>query len=79
MWCNRGYEEQSFFFNTIIREAIHRHGVEGAALEDSWDCAAEVEILREYLMSRRPGFAQLSEQQQSEQVSSQWRLQVYRC
>ena len=52
MWENRLYEEQCFFFNTVVRPARHAHGVRGAALEDTWDYAREVEIWREYLRRR---------------------------
>jgi len=55
MWENRLYEEQCFFFNTVVRPVRHAHGVRGAALEDTWDYAREVEIWREYMRRREGG------------------------
>lgn len=68
-WSNREYEEQCFFFNTIVRETRHNHDVIGAALDSTWDCGAEVEILRDYLSSRKAGFGQLTREEQNEEVS----------
>jgi len=48
-WDNLAYEEKCFYFNTITRKIPHRHGVRGAGLDTSYDCASEVEILRNYL------------------------------
>lgn len=54
-WSNRVYEEQCFFFNSIVRPARHAHGVGGAALDATWDCASEVEIWRQYKLRADPG------------------------
>lgn len=54
-WSNRVYEEQCFFFNSIVRPARHAHGVSGAALDATWDCASEVEIWRQYKLRADPG------------------------
>ena len=47
-WNNTIYEEQCFYFNTVTRLLPHPHGVKGAGLDESYDCAAEVEISRLY-------------------------------
>lgn len=46
------YEEKCFFFNTIVRNLPHPHGVPESGLPDSYDSAREIEILRAYLMSQ---------------------------
>lgn len=55
IWDNRLYEEQCFFFNTVVRPVRHAHGVRGAALKETWDYAREVEIWREFLRRRDGG------------------------
>ena len=63
------YEEQCFFFNSIVRPARHAHGVEGAALDASWDCASEVEIWRQYKLRADPeGFGQLGKAEQNQVI-----------
>jgi hypothetical protein len=49
MWDHQEYEDKCFFFNTVIRPARHSHGVSHAGLEERWDYACEVELLRAYL------------------------------
>ena len=47
-WDHVDYEEKCFYFNTTTRLRHYPHGISGAGLDDSWDCAAEVAILRAY-------------------------------
>lgn len=49
LWDNTAYEEQCFYFNTITRLVAYDHKVSGAGLQNTYDCAAEVEILRAYV------------------------------
>jgi hypothetical protein len=49
-WNHTIYEQQCFFFNSILRKIPHRHGVEGAGFDpESYDSASEVEILKRFL------------------------------
>lgn len=64
-WSNQAYEEQCFFFNTLVRTAPHPHGVQGAALTPTWDCASEVAIWRAYKLKEDPaGFGALGSGEQ---------------
>jgi hypothetical protein len=74
-WDNRQYEEQCFYFNTIVRTARHHHGVLGAALDSTWDHAAEVEILRDYLVSRDEGFEGRSRAEQNKEIA-RWSVRI---
>ena len=77
MWDNKKYEQQCFFFNTVTRLAPHPHRIKGAGLNSSWDCAAEVHILREYLASRGGRWAELSVREQDARISKlSWALSV---
>jgi hypothetical protein len=46
---NKQYEEQMFYFNTIIRPALYPHDVVGEGLDHCYDCRSEVDILTNYL------------------------------
>lgn len=70
-WDNQEYEEQCFFFNTVVRPAPHAHGVAGAALEATWDYAAEVEIWRAYKLKTDPeGFGQMDRAAQNQAIGA---------
>ena len=53
LYNNRLYEDQCFFFNSVVRERIHfDHVLEGhraSFLDHRYDASAEVNILEEYL------------------------------
>jgi 23S rRNA U2552 (ribose-2'-O)-methylase RlmE/FtsJ len=50
LWDHYEYSEKCFFFNSVIRQKDHFHGVEGCGLDiQSYDSAVEVEILRKYI------------------------------
>lgn len=49
-WDNRKYEEQMFYFNTVTRLTAYDHDVISDGLDHCYDCAAEVRILKEYLI-----------------------------
>jgi hypothetical protein len=65
-WVNQEYEEQCFFFNTVVRPVRHVHGVRGAALGETWDYAREVEIWREYL---RRGGGPVGREEENERIA----------
>ena len=52
-WDHTAYEERCFHFNTTARLHRYPHGVCGAGLSRSWDCAAEVAILQMYCARHR--------------------------
>eukprot|EP00727_Mastigamoeba_balamuthi_P001783 m51a1_g11601 hypothetical protein (375) ;mRNA; f:129125-131072 len=49
LWDNKQYEEQMFYFNTVMRPAMYPHGVRGEGIDHCYDCRAEVHILEQYL------------------------------
>lgn len=54
---NRAYEDQCFFFNSVLREKVHfRHLLESAPkdtyLDHRFDATAEVDLLQRYLAMR---------------------------
>lgn len=71
VWCHKEYEEQCFFFNTIVRKGWHDHGIHGAGFEPgSYDCAAEAEILRTYFAKRfGEEFSTLPRNEQNEVIA----------
>ena len=51
---NTVYEEEMFYFNTILRPALYDHTVVAEGLCRCYDCRSEVEILRKYLEKIHP-------------------------
>ncbi|EGD80335.1 hypothetical protein PTSG_10588 [Salpingoeca rosetta] len=50
IYDNQQYEEQMFYFNTTARVSRYDHGVRTEGIDYCYDCKAEIEILREYLI-----------------------------
>ena len=48
---NTEYEDQMFFFNTHYRVGRSIHNVEGEGIDHCFDCASEVSVLKNYLLS----------------------------
>ena len=50
---NTKYEEQMFFFNTVLRPSLYHHTVSGVGsegLDHCYDCTSEIHVLRNYLL-----------------------------
>lgn len=65
VWDHTEYEEQMFYFNTRTRIQIYQHGIEGEGLDGCYDCTAETQILRKYLLT----FPQLRETALGSQIN----------
>lgn len=51
MWDNFEYMNQLYYFNTETRVRAYEHGVQDCeGLDHCYDCAAEVDVLKEYLV-----------------------------
>ncbi len=50
LWCHTAFEEQSYRFNLETRVAAYPHKVDVPGLDHCYDCAAEVEVVSEYLL-----------------------------
>jgi hypothetical protein len=48
---HRKYEEQLFYFNTVMRPSLYFHDFEGEGIDHCYDCRAEIHILTAYLAS----------------------------
>lgn len=49
---NKHYEMQMMFFNNVTRHSLFPHDVHGQGLDHCYDCAAEIHILKQYLLQR---------------------------
>jgi len=54
MYDHEKYESQMFFFNTVTRTALYTHSVKGQGMDRCYDCRAEVEILKNYILCASP-------------------------
>lgn len=75
VWDHVKYERQCYYFNTILRKTPHCHGVQGAGLEDTYDHAVEVEILRSYLLKYDQEFSTKSLETQNEAIA-RWSVRI---
>lgn len=48
------YESQMFFFNMVARTALYTHSVRALGMDRCYDCRAEVEILKNYVLRASP-------------------------
>ena len=67
---NLVYQEEMFFFNTVTRVTLHPQRVQGPGLDRCYDCAAEAQVLSEYVRAVAP-LAALQQQQQQQEVIGQ--------
>lgn len=44
------YESQMFYFNCVTRPAMYSHSVSACGLDNCYDCRAEIEIIKNYLV-----------------------------
>lgn len=51
VWENTLHNSQLFYFNTRTRVTIYPHAVRSEGLDHCYDCAAEVMVLRRYLLT----------------------------
>ena len=63
-YSNEQYEQQCFYYNTVVRLAMHNHGIEGVpGMDNCGDCAGEAHVLAQY---RQGAGAALGEQSVAE-------------
>ncbi|MEM3062935.1 MAG: hypothetical protein QW303_05265 [Nitrososphaerota archaeon] len=53
IYDNKKYEEQMFYFNTVMRVARYKHNIIGEGLDHCYDCTAEIHIIKEYLKKNK--------------------------
>lgn len=46
---NKKYEQQLFYFNTVMRPSLYKHNYNGEGIDYCYDCRAEVAIITNYL------------------------------
>ena len=70
VYDHQQHEEQMFFFNTVARTSMYEHGVVGVGgLDHCYDCAAEVNILKEYVKRHTDRNINCKVKQLSDQIS----------
>ena len=53
-WSCKSYEEQMFYFNTVTRCQFYEHGIVTTGIDNCYDCATEIYIIKNYLKKFNP-------------------------